>query len=115
MQPSNRLILCEERLVCIRDRLVATLGSDTARVLLDQAIAQTARRHPEIALIQHHAAGVTFEALEKSCGGRPLEEIAGAFVDLFTELLLILTRLLAIRARWQRDWLREAERVQPGA
>jgi hypothetical protein len=88
---------------------VATLGSYTARVLLDRAIEQTAQRHPEIALIQHDDAGVTFEALEKSYGGRSQEEITVAFDDLATELLLVLTRLLDIRARWQRVWLREAE------
>jgi hypothetical protein len=113
MQPFNRLTLCEEELVCIRARLVATLGSDTARVLLAWAIEQTARRHPEIALIRHDDTGVTFEALEKSYGGRPQEEITVAFNDLSTELLLILTRLLDIRARWQRVWLRQAQRVQP--
>ena len=112
MHPSNRLTLCEERLVCIRDRLVATLGSYTARVLLDRAIEQTAQRHPEIAFIQHDDAGVTFEALEKSYSGRRQEEITVAFDELSTELLLVLTRLLDIRARWQHVWLREAERVQ---
>jgi hypothetical protein len=92
--------------------MVATLGSYTARVLLDQAIKQTAQRHPEIALIQHDGAGITFKALETSYGSRPQEAITVAFDDLSTELLLVLTRFLDIRVRWQRDWLREAQTVQ---
>jgi hypothetical protein len=42
MQPRNRLALYEERLVCLWQRLVATLGIHTARVLLHRALRQTA-------------------------------------------------------------------------
>ena len=42
MQPRNRLASYEERLVCLWQRLVATLGIHTARVLLHRALQQTA-------------------------------------------------------------------------
>jgi hypothetical protein len=43
MQPRNRLALYEERLVCLWQRLVATLGIHTARVL--SCTAPSGRRH----------------------------------------------------------------------
>ena len=42
MQPRNRPALYEERLVCLWQRLAATLGIHTARVLLHCALRQTA-------------------------------------------------------------------------
>ena len=83
----------EQRLVSVWKRLVTTLGIHTVRVLLDRAIRQTAQRHPDIALL-HHNAGLSFDALEQSYATRPAEEIAAAFNDLISEMLLILTRLL---------------------
>ena|SRR5947209_2253181 len=94
MQPPNRLALHEERLVCLWQRLVTTLGIHTARVLLDRALWQTAQRHPDLALIHHDDAGLCFEALEMKYAIRPQEEIEAAFGDLSAELLLILARLL---------------------
>jgi hypothetical protein len=44
--------------------------------------------------LQHDDSGLCFEALEQSYATQPQEEIEAAFNDLFTELLLILTRLL---------------------
>ena len=93
MQPPDRLALHEQRLVSLWERLVATLGIHTVRVLLDRAIWQTAQRHPEIALI-HHDSGLRFDTLEKSYATRPEEEIEAAFTDLVAEMLLILARLL---------------------
>jgi hypothetical protein len=90
----DRLALYEERLASFQDRLVATVGSHTARVLLDRAIWQAAQCHPALDLIHHDDSGLSFEALEKSCATRPEEEIAVAFNDLVTEMLLILSRLL---------------------
>jgi hypothetical protein len=37
MQPHDRLAFYEERLACLWQQLVATLGIHTARVLLDRA------------------------------------------------------------------------------
>jgi hypothetical protein len=105
IQPRNRLAFYEERLVCLWQRVVATLGIHTARVLLHRALWQTAQRHPDIALIRYDEAGLCFEAREMSYAARPQEEVEGyairpqdeieaAFNDLCAELLLILTRLL---------------------
>ena len=88
------LALYEEKLASFHDRLVATFGSHTARVLLDRAVWQAAQCHPALDLIHHHDSGLNFEALEKSYATRPEEEIAVAFNDLAAELLLILARLL---------------------
>ena len=94
MQPAHRLALYEERLVSLWVRLVMTLGIHTVRVLLDRAIWQTAQRHPDLALIHHDNAGLTFAAFEQSYATRPQEEIEAAFTDLSAEMLLILARLL---------------------
>src|SRR5438067_11466711 len=98
MQPPNRLALHEERLVCLWQRLVTTLGIHTVRVLLDRALWQTAQRHPDLALLHHDEAGLNFGALEQSFATRPQEEIEAAFNDLSAELLLILARLLGREA-----------------
>ena len=90
---TEMLALYEDRLASFQDRLVTTLGKHTVRVLLDRAIRQTAQRHPDITLL-HHNAGLSFDALEQSYATRPVEEIAAAFNDLISEMLLILTRLL---------------------
>jgi hypothetical protein len=87
----------EHRLVSLWHRLVTTLGIHTARVLLARAIWQTAQRHPDIALIRHDDAGLTFDAMETRYATRPqkeIKEIEAAFSDLTAELLLVLDRLL---------------------
>src|SRR5437763_4128436 len=63
MQLPNTIALYEERLASLWKRLVTTLGIHSVRVLLDRALWQTAQRHPEIALIHHDDAGLTFDAL----------------------------------------------------
>jgi hypothetical protein len=104
MQPRNRLAFYEERLVCLWQRVVATLGIHTARVLLRRALWQTAQRHPDIALIQHDDCGLRFDVLEMSYTTRPQEEVEGyviwpqeeieaALTDLSAEMLFILARL----------------------
>ena len=94
MQLTPTIAFHEERLVSLWESLVTRLGIHTVRVLLDRAIWQTAQRHPDIALIHHDDAGVTFDALEPRYATRPQEEIEAAFDDLSAELLLILARLL---------------------
>ena len=105
MQPRHRLAFYEERLVCLWQRLVATLGIHTARVLLRRALWQTAQRYPDIALIRHDDCGLSFDALEMSYTTRPEKEVQGdairpeedieaALKDLSAEMLLILARLL---------------------
>ena len=88
----ERLVSYEERLVSLWERLVTTLGIHTGRVLLTRALRQTAQRHPELALIQLDDADLSFDALEKSPAAWPQGE--AAFNDLFSELLLLLARLL---------------------
>src|SRR5947208_15928395 len=90
--PPPRIVLYEERLISLWERLVTTLGIHTVRVLLARALWQTAQRHPELALIQLDDAGLSFDALEKSPAAWPQGE--AAFNDLFSELLLLLARLL---------------------
>ena len=94
MQLANALTSNEHRLVSLWHTLVTTLGIHTARVLLARAIWQTAQRHPDIALIRHDDADLTFDALETRYATRPQREIEAAFSDLTAELLLILDRLL---------------------
>ena len=94
MHRPDTIAVCEERLVSLWERLVTTLGIHTVRVLLDRAIWQTAQGHPDLVLIQHDDAGLSFEALEKHSAPRPRDEIEAALRDLCAELLLILARLL---------------------
>jgi hypothetical protein len=94
MQLANAITLDEHRLNSLWHRLVTTLGIHTARVLLVRAIWQTAQRHPDIALIRHDDAGLTFDALETRYATRPQKEIETAFSDLTAELLLVLDRLM---------------------
>ena len=77
MQPRNRLASYEERLDCLWQRLVATLGIHTARVLLARAVWQTAQRHPDIVLIRHDDSDLCFDALEMSYVTRPQKEVEG--------------------------------------
>jgi len=104
MQARNTLAFYEERLDCLWQRLVATLGPHTARVLLHRALWQTAQRHPDIALIHHDDCGLCFDAREmcyatrlqkevEGDAGRPEEQIEAALKDLSAEMLLILARL----------------------
>ena len=94
MPPPNGIGRHEERLLALQERLVTSLGVHTARVLLDRALWQTAQRHPDLALLHHDEAGLSFEALEQSYATRPRDEIEGAFNDLCAEMLLLLARLL---------------------
>jgi hypothetical protein len=94
MQLANAITLDEHRLNSLWHRLVTTLGIHTARVLLVRALWQTAQRHPDIALIRHDDAGLTFDALETRYATRPQKEIEAAFSDLTAELLLVLDRLM---------------------
>ena len=94
MQLANAITVEEHRLVSLWHRVVTTLGIHTARVVLARAIWQTARRHPDIALIRHDDVGLTFDALETWCATRPQMEIEAAFSNLIAELLLVLDRLL---------------------
>src|ERR671933_423457 len=94
---TEMLALYEERLASFQDRLVATLGSHTAHVLLHRAIWQVGSRHPALHhLIDHDRCDLCCEVVQKSYG-TPLEgEIAieAAFYDLVAEVLLVLSRLL---------------------
>ncbi|MBI4498690.1 MAG: hypothetical protein HY689_12420 [Chloroflexi bacterium] len=95
MQPTeSKLAPFEAQLVDLWDRLVRTIGVHTVNVLMERAIWEASRRHPELALIERQDDHLDFVALEKSLAGRPESEIATAFNDLYTELLLILARLL---------------------
>jgi hypothetical protein len=114
MQPSHRLAPYEERLVAHWERLVTTLGIPTVRAILDRSIWQTAQRHPDLALIHHDDAGLTFAALEQRYATRPPEEIEAAFTDLSAEMRLILARLLGPKMA-QRTCPGHADARQAGA
>ena len=94
MQTPTRMGHYEERLLCLRERLVTTLSIHTVRVLLVRAIWQTSQRHPELAHIHFDDANLTFDAVVQSYATRPQNEIEAAFNDLCAELLLLLARLL---------------------
>lgn len=83
-----------QRLVDLWERMVRTIGIHTVNVLLDRAIWEVSQQHPELALIEHNDNGLSFEALSKSLAAKSEGEIAAAFGDLNTELMLILARLL---------------------
>ena len=93
---TEMLALYEERLAAFQDRLVATLGSHTARVLLHRAIWQVVSPHPVLHLIHHGECDLCCEVLQKSDATRLDEEIAieAAFNDLVAETLRILARFL---------------------
>jgi hypothetical protein len=93
---TEMLALCEERLTSFQDRLVATLGSHTAHVLLHRAVWQVGPRHPALHLIYNTHCGLCNEVLQKSYGTWLEGEIAieAAFNDLVAEVLRILSRLL---------------------
>jgi hypothetical protein len=92
------LALYEERLASLQDRLVATLGSHTAHVLLHRAIWQVAPRHPVLHLIHNHNGDCSLccEVVQKSYDTWLEGELAieAAWGDLVGEILLILSRLL---------------------
>ena len=96
MQGRQMLALYAERLATLQDRVVATLGSHMARVLLHRAIWQVVPRHPALHRIHNGQCGLCGAVLQKSDATRLDEEIAieAAFNDLVAEVLLILSRLL---------------------
>jgi hypothetical protein len=93
---TETLALYKERLTSFQDRLVPTLGSHTARVLLHRAIGQVMPRHPALHLIYNGDCSLCCEVLQKSYATWLDEEIAieAAFNDLVAEMLFILSRLL---------------------
>ena len=110
MQGRPTWALYVERLASLQDRLVATLGSHMARVLLDRAIRQVVPRHPALHLIPHGDGGLCVEAWQKSDTPRIEEEIAieAAFNDLFAEMRLILSGLLGPQLA-ERIWTDDAD------
>jgi hypothetical protein len=93
---TETLALYEERLTSFQDRLVATLSSHTAHILLHRAIWHEVPRHPALHLIHNSDGSFCCEVLQKSYA-TPLEgEIAleAAWGDLVAEIRRILSRLL---------------------
>jgi hypothetical protein len=88
------LAAAEARLTDLWQQMVRTVGIHTVNVLMDRAIWEASQKHPELALIQYGDTGLSFEALDKRYASRSSEEVADAFGDLTSQLLLILTRLL---------------------
>ena len=93
-QPQPRLAPHEARLVPLWERMVRSLGIHTVNVLLERAVWEVSRQHPELALLERTDHGLSFEALEKSYAGRPQEDVDRAFNDLYSEMVGILSRLL---------------------
>lgn len=84
----------EERLTGLWERMVRGIGIHTVNVLMERAIFQASQRHPELELIERTDEGLRYGALETALKDRPERDIADAFNDLTSELLLIMTRLL---------------------
>jgi hypothetical protein len=84
----------EERLSELWERMVRGIGIHTVNVLMERAIFQASQRHPELELIERTDEGLRYGALEAALKDRPESDIAEAFNDLVSELLLIMTRLL---------------------
>jgi hypothetical protein len=93
-QAQNPLAPYEDRLLDLRERMIRTIGVHTVNVLMERAIWEAARQYPELSLIERTGEGLSFAALERAYADRPQQEIADAFSDLTSELLLILARLL---------------------
>jgi hypothetical protein len=85
-----------ERLASFQDRLVATLGSHTAHILLHRAIWHVVPRHPALHLIHNSDCSFCCEVLQKSYATWLEGEIAieAAWGDLVAEIRRILSRLL---------------------
>jgi len=113
-QAGNRLAPYEQRLLDLRERVIRTIGIHTANVLMERALWEASRQHPELSLIERRDDELDFSALEQAYANRPEGEIAAAFDTLVSELLLIMARLLG-KARAQRlaEEL-EAQIVQEG-
>jgi len=84
----------ETRLSELWERMVQTIGIHTVNVLMDRAIWDASRNHPELALIQRSDAGLSFAALNETYADRSPREVTAAFGDLSSDLLVILARLL---------------------
>src|SRR5579885_1908163 len=88
------LVDAEARLSELWERMVQTIGIHTVSVLMDRAIWDVSRKHPELALIQHSETGLSFAALNRSYANQSPQEVVEAFSDLSSELMIILARLL---------------------
>lgn len=112
-----RLAPYEARLNGLWDKMVRAIGIHTVNVLMERAIFQASQEHPELALIERTDQGLQYGALEAAFKDRPEQEVADAFSDLTSELLLILARLLGtemaerLAAELEPQVAREAETV----
>ncbi len=93
-QASEKLAPYEARLNDLRERMIRAIGIHTVNVLLERAIYEAAQAHPELSLIEQTDAGLSYNEMERAYANRPEGDIAAAFSDLTTGLLLILARLL---------------------
>jgi|GEM_PF-1769009 hypothetical protein len=93
-QNGNRFAPYEERLQGLWERMVRAIGIHTVNVLMERAIWQASQKHPELAFIEHGDEGLSFTAFEQAAANLPTEQVAEAFEDLSSELMLILARLL---------------------
>lgn len=116
----ERLAPYEQRLNALWERMVRAIGIHTVNVLMERAIWQASQKHPELALIQRSDEGLSYDAFEEAVATQTEEEVASAFADLSSELMLILARLLGremaerlakeLEERSAREALAEAER-----
>ena len=93
-QREPSLALHQARLVPLWERMVRSLGIHTVNVLLERAVWEASRQHPELALVERTDHGLSFDALEKRYAGRPQEDVDRALGDLYSEVVGILARLL---------------------
>jgi len=93
-QSGNRLAPYEQRLNSLWERMVRAIGLHTVNVLMERAIWEASKKHPELALIERTDEGLSYSAFEQAVADQPEEQIAAAFDDLSSELMVILARLL---------------------
>ena len=113
--PENQSELApyEARLTDFWERMVRTIGIHTVNVLMDRVLWEASQKHPELALIQYGDTGLSFDAFNKTYADRPVGEVADAFGDLTSELVLILARLLGKEmARRVAEELRAKEELE---
>lgn len=106
----------EARLRGLWDNLMRTVGVHTLSVLMERAIFEASQKYPELDLIKRTDDGLEFDALERAYADRPEREVADAFNELASQLLLILARLLGkeMARELERELqARMAERVRP--
>ena len=84
----------QSTLTSMWNEMVRLVGIHTVIVLFDRALWDASQKYPELALIGHSEDGISLDAAEKAFAAKPEDEVSAAFGELFSQLLVVLTRLL---------------------